>query len=72
MENTTEKTVITYGVIYEYNNEKTGISYEIPGLTTFYSYKLAKSISEDTASELMYISVKLIYVKEIIIPLKEA
>ena len=72
MENTTEKTVIVYGVIYEYNNENTGISYEIPGLTTFYSYELAKSISEDTASELMYISVKLIYVKEVRIPLTEA
>lgn len=72
MENTTGKTVIVYGVIYEYNNENTGISYEIPGLTTFDSYELAKYISADTASELMYISVKLIYVKEVTIPLTQA
>ena len=65
MENTTEKTKIVYRVIYEYNNENSGVSYEIPGLTQFHSYSLAKSISQDTASELMYISVKIIYCEEV-------
>ena len=70
--NNQKNTKIVYCVIYEYNNQNTGISYEIPGLTTFDSYELAKYISEDTASELMYISVKLIYVKEVTIPLTQA
>ena len=65
MENTTEKTKIVYCVIYEYNNKKAGESYEIPGLTYFHTYELAKSIAEDTAKELMYIRVKMIYCLEL-------
>jgi hypothetical protein len=65
MENTTEKTKIVYRVIYEYYNENSGVSYEIPGLTQFHSYSLAKSIADDTASELMWIRVKMIYCVEV-------
>lgn len=66
MENTTEqKTKIMYCVIYEYNNEKTGVSYEIPGLSKFHTYHLAKYIADETAIELMYISVKMIYCVEV-------
>jgi hypothetical protein len=65
MENTTEKTKIVYCVIYEYNNENTGVSYEIPGKTDFDFYHTAKRISKEISQELMYISVKFIYTKEV-------
>jgi hypothetical protein len=65
MENTTERRKIVYCVIYEYNNENSGVSYEIKGLSYFHTYELAKCIAEDTAKELMYISVKMIYCVEV-------